>query len=72
MSTLRIRFFRAKRTWGNGFIESFNVRLRDRVLDGKILYTLKEANRDRKLAPVLQRRSIMRLRVQDVILATRA
>jgi hypothetical protein len=29
--------------WKNGFIESFNARLRDELLDGKILYSLAEA-----------------------------
>ncbi|BCB18111.1 hypothetical protein OCUBac02_10050 [Bosea sp. ANAM02] len=29
--------------WENGFIESFNARLRDEFLDGEIFYTLAEA-----------------------------
>jgi putative transposase len=29
--------------WENGFIESFNARLRDELLDGEIVYSLKEA-----------------------------
>ena len=29
--------------WENGFVESFNARLRDELLDGKIFYTLREA-----------------------------
>ena len=29
--------------WENGYIESFNARRRDELLDGEILYTLKEA-----------------------------
>ena len=29
--------------WENGFIESFNARLREELLDGEIFYTLKEA-----------------------------
>jgi putative transposase len=29
--------------WENGFIESFNARLRDELLDGKIFYLLAEA-----------------------------
>ena len=29
--------------WENGFIESFNTRLRDELLDGEILYSLAEA-----------------------------
>lgn len=29
--------------WENGYIESFNARLRDELIDGEIFYTLKEA-----------------------------
>ena len=29
--------------WENGYIESFNARLRDKLLDGEIFYSLKEA-----------------------------
>jgi transposase InsO family protein len=29
--------------WENGFIESFNARLRDELLDGEIFYSLHEA-----------------------------
>ena len=29
--------------WENGYIESFNARMRDELLDGEIFYTLKEA-----------------------------
>ena len=29
--------------WENGYVESFNARLRDELLDGEILYTLREA-----------------------------
>ncbi len=29
--------------WENGFIESFNARLRDELLDGEMFYTLREA-----------------------------
>ncbi len=29
--------------WVNGFIESFNVRLRDELLNGEIFYSLREA-----------------------------
>jgi putative transposase len=29
--------------WENGFVESFNARLRDELLDGEIFYSLKEA-----------------------------
>jgi transposase InsO family protein len=28
--------------WENGYVESFNARLRDEFLDGEIFYTLKE------------------------------
>jgi transposase InsO family protein len=27
--------------WGNGFVESFNARLRDELLDGEIFYSLR-------------------------------
>ena len=30
--------------WENGYIESFNARLRDELLEGEIFYTLKEAH----------------------------
>jgi len=41
--------------WENGYIESFNARLRDELLDGEIFYTLREAqNRHRELAAALQ------------------
>lgn len=29
--------------WENGFIESFNARLQDELLDGEVFYTLAEA-----------------------------
>src|SRR5215831_5412871 len=29
--------------WKNGYIESFNARLRDELLNGEIFYTLREA-----------------------------
>jgi transposase InsO family protein len=29
--------------WENGFIESFNARLRDELLDGEVFYALREA-----------------------------
>jgi hypothetical protein len=29
--------------WDNGYIESFNARLRDELLNGEIFYTLREA-----------------------------
>jgi transposase InsO family protein len=34
---------RAVPPWENGFIESFNARLRDELLDGEIFYSLREA-----------------------------
>jgi putative transposase len=29
--------------WENGYVESFNARLRDELLDGEVFYTLREA-----------------------------
>ena len=29
--------------WENGYVESFNARLRDELLNGEVFYTLKEA-----------------------------
>ena len=29
--------------WENGYVESFNARLRDELLNGEIFYTLREA-----------------------------
>ncbi|MER5173775.1 transposase, partial [Thioclava sp. CPCC 100088] len=29
--------------WENGYVESYNARLRDELLDGKVFYTLREA-----------------------------
>jgi putative transposase len=47
--------------WENGYIESFNARLRDELLNGEIFYTLREApNRHRELAPSLQRHQAAR------------
>jgi putative transposase len=37
------RRHRTRQPLGNGFIESFNARLRDELLDGEIFYTLAEA-----------------------------
>jgi putative transposase len=34
---------RAGQPWENGYIESFNARLRDELLNGEIFYTLREA-----------------------------
>jgi len=34
--------------WENGFIESFNARLRDELLDGEIFSILKEARSSSK------------------------
>ena len=31
------------RFWENGYVESFNARLRDELLDGEIFYSLREA-----------------------------
>ena len=42
--------------WENGYIESFNARLRDELLDGEIFYTLARGpDRHRELATPLQR-----------------
>jgi putative transposase len=36
--------YRARHSpWENGYVESFNARLRDELLDGEIFYTLREA-----------------------------
>ena len=37
------RLHRPRQPWENGFIESFNARLRDELLDGEIFYSLREA-----------------------------
>jgi transposase InsO family protein len=37
------RLHRAGQPWENGYIESFNARLRDELLDGEIFYTLRKA-----------------------------
>ena len=37
------RLHRAGSPWENGYIESFNARLRDELLNGEIFYTLREA-----------------------------
>ena len=39
----RTAFIEPGSPWENGYIESFNARLRDELLNGEILYTLKEA-----------------------------
>ena len=39
----RSAFIEPGAPWKNGYIESFNARLRDELLDGEIIYTLKEA-----------------------------
>ena len=44
--------------WENGFIESFNARLRDELLNGEIfLHLARSPDRHRELAPSLQCRS---------------
>jgi Integrase core domain len=41
--------------WENGYVESFNARLRDELLDGEIFYTLREAaDHHRELETTLQ------------------
>jgi putative transposase len=37
------RLHRAGSPWENGYIESFNARLRDELLNGEIFYTLRAA-----------------------------
>jgi transposase InsO family protein len=39
----RTAFIEPGSPWENGYIESFNARLRDELLDGEIFYSLKEA-----------------------------
>ena len=40
--------------WENGYVESFNARLRDELLDGAIPSLSEGAHRHRELAPALQ------------------
>src|SRR4029079_11261287 len=35
--------YRAGSPWENGYVESFNARLRDELLNGEIFYSLREA-----------------------------
>jgi transposase InsO family protein len=37
------RLHHTRQPWENGYVESFNARLRDELLDGEIFYTLGEA-----------------------------
>ena len=37
------RLHREGSPWENGYVESFNGKLRDKLLNGEIFYTLKEA-----------------------------
>ena len=39
----RTAFIEPGSPWENGYIESFNARLRDELLNGEIFYTLREA-----------------------------
>ena len=39
----RTAFIEPGSPWENGYIESFNARIRDELLNGEIFYTLKEA-----------------------------
>ncbi len=39
----RTAFIEPGSPWENGYIESFNARLRDELLNGEIFHTLKEA-----------------------------
>jgi hypothetical protein len=43
MSSGRQEDQNTRQPWGNRFIESFNARLRDELLNGEIFYTMKEA-----------------------------
>ena len=44
--------------WENGYVESFNGKLRDELLDREIFYTLAEANHlDRTVAAGIQHRT---------------
>jgi Integrase core domain len=47
--------------WENGYIESFNARLRDQLLNGEIFYTLREAQIGGELAASLQRDQAARI-----------
>jgi transposase InsO family protein len=40
---VKTRFIEPGSPWENGFVESFNGKLRDELLDREIFYTLKEA-----------------------------
>jgi putative transposase len=52
-----IAYIKCGSPWENGFIEGFNARLRDELLDGEIFYTLPEAQIViEELAPSLQSR----------------
>ncbi len=39
----RSALYRARKSWENGYCESFNGKLRDECLNGEIFYSLKEA-----------------------------
>ena len=43
MRSAQDRLHHAGSPWENGFIESFNARLRDELLNGEIFYSLREA-----------------------------
>ena len=52
--------------WENGFIESFNARLRDELLNGEIFYSLSGGqDRGRKLAAPLQHQPARVTGLQD-------
>jgi len=42
-ASARFRRHRRGSPWENGYVESFNARLRDELLNGEIFYTLREA-----------------------------
>ena len=43
MRSARLGLRNAGQPWENGYIESFNARLRDELLNGEIFYCLREA-----------------------------
>jgi transposase InsO family protein len=60
MTTLCPLFIESGSPWENGYIESFNGKLRDELLDREIFYNLREAKVvDRSLASALQYETIV-------------
>jgi Integrase core domain len=59
--------------WENGYIESFNARVRDELLDGEIFYSLKEAQNvieswRRRYNPASQHPSVYVIGREEVLL----